>query len=105
MDKVFRAVSDPTWRAILRLLRSSDMSAGEIAQHFPIARSTLSGRFNPLKDARLLVSERRGTMIIYVLVVAVYEEVDGAIVELLGAVAKRAPSGKRRGGDACELAD
>jgi hypothetical protein len=28
------------------------MSTGEIVQHFPIAKSTLSGRFNLLKDAR-----------------------------------------------------
>ena len=44
-------------------------------------------------------------MIIYGLIVSVYEEVDGAIVEYLGAVAKRTPSGKRRRGDACELAN
>jgi hypothetical protein len=44
-------------------------------------------------------------MIIYGLIVSVYEEVDGAIVELLGAVAKRTPSGKRRRGYACELAN
>jgi DNA-binding transcriptional ArsR family regulator len=49
------------------------MSAGEIAQHFPIAKSTLSGRFDLLKDARLLVSERRGTMIICGPNVSVYE--------------------------------
>ena len=35
-------------------------------------------------------------MIIYSLIVSVYEEVDGAIVELLGAVAKRTPSGNWR---------
>ena len=44
-------------------------------------------------------------MIIYGLLVSVYEEMVEAIVELLGAVAKRTSSGKRRRGDACELAD
>ena len=44
-------------------------------------------------------------MIIYGLIVSVYEEVEGAIVELPGAVAKRTPSGKRRRGDAYELAN
>jgi hypothetical protein len=42
-------------------------------------------------------------MIIYGPNVSVYEEMVEAIVELLGAVAKRTPSGKRRRGDAYEL--
>ena len=58
MDKIFRVLSDPTRRAILRLLRSGDMSAGEIAQHFSIAKSTLSGHFNLLEDAQLPITER-----------------------------------------------
>ena len=44
-------------------------------------------------------------MIIYGLIVSVYEEMVEAIVELLGAVAKRTPSGNRRRGDAYELAN
>ncbi len=104
MDKVSRAVSDPAWRVILGSLRSGGMGAGGIARHFPIVESTLSGRFDLLKDARLLVAERRGARIVYGLNVSVYEEVVEAIVELLGAVAKRTPSGKRRRGDACQPA-
>ncbi len=104
MDKVLRAVGDPAWRVILRLLRSGDMGACGIARHFPIVESILSGRFDLLKDARLLVAERRGTMIIYGLNVSVYEGMVEAVMELPGVGAKRPPSGKTRRGDAHEPA-
>ncbi len=84
MDKVFKALGDPTRRGILRLLRSEDMSAGRIAEAFPIAKSTLSGHLNVLKEANLVVTERSGTTITYSLNVGVYEEMVGAVMELLG---------------------
>ena len=37
MDKLFRALNDPTRRAILEQLRRRDMTAGEIADGFPSA--------------------------------------------------------------------
>lgn len=84
MDEVFRALSDPKRREILRLLRSGDMSAGEISDRFPVARSTLSGHLNVLKDAGLVVTERQGTTIMYSLNVAVYEELLATVMNLLG---------------------
>ena len=83
MNEVFRALSDPTRREIIRLLRSGDKSAGEIAQAFPLARSTLSGHFNVLKQAGLIVAEREGTTIIYSLNVSAFEEIVGTVMELL----------------------
>jgi DNA-binding transcriptional ArsR family regulator len=41
MNEVFRALGDPTRREILRLLRRRDMAAGELADRFPLAKSTL----------------------------------------------------------------
>ena len=84
MDVVFRALSDPTRREILRLLRGGDLSAGAIGERFPIARSTMSGHLSVLKDAGLVVTERQGTTIIYSLNVAVYEELLSSIMSLLG---------------------
>ncbi|MDP9454325.1 MAG: ArsR family transcriptional regulator [Actinobacteria bacterium] len=84
MDKVFKALGDPTRRGILRLLRSEEMSAGRIAQEFPVAKSTLSGHLNVLKEANLIVAERNGTTIVYSLNVGVYEEMLGSVMELLG---------------------
>ena len=75
MSDLFDALSDPTRRAILQLLRARDMTAGEIADEFPLAKSTLSGHFNVLKGAGLIVAERRGQRIVYSLNVSALEEV------------------------------
>jgi len=82
MNDVFQALSDPTRREILRLLRQRDMSAGEIANHFPLANSTLSGHFNVLKHSGLIVSERTGTTIVYSLNVSAFDEMLVAVMEL-----------------------
>ena len=83
IDDIFRALSDPTRREILRLLRSRDMTAGEIAERFSLAKSTLSGHFNVLKHAGLIVSERTGTTIVYSLNLAAYEEALAGVMSIL----------------------
>ena len=83
MNEVFRALGDPTRREILRLLKRSDMTAGELAERFPLAKSTLSGHFNVLRHARLIVSERRGTTILYSLNLSAFEEAMSAVLDLL----------------------
>lgn len=60
------------------------MSAGEISARLPIAKSTLSGHLNVLKDANLVIPRRSGTTITYQLNVAAYEEIIAAILNLLG---------------------
>ena len=89
LDEIFRALGDPTRREILRLLRAKDMSAGEIAERFPLARSTLSGHFNVLRHAGLIVSERTGTSIVYSLNLGAYEEAIAAAFSALGVGARR----------------
>jgi ArsR family transcriptional regulator len=86
MKAVFQALSDPTRREVLRLLRERDMTAGEIADRFPLSRSTLSGHFNVLKHAGLIVAEKNGTSILYSLNVSVVEEALAAMLELLAVV-------------------
>ena len=83
MNEVFRALGDPTRRGILRLLKRGDMTAGELAERFPLAKSTLSGHFNVLRHARLIVSERRGTTILYSLNLSAFEEAMAAVLDLL----------------------
>lgn len=80
---VFRALSDPTRRDILRLLGRRDMTAGEIAEHFPLAKSTLSGHFNVLKHAGLIVAERQGTSIVYSLNASAFEDALAMLMGLL----------------------
>ena len=98
---MFRALGDPTRRGILRMLRSEEMSAGRLAEEFPVAKSTLSGHLNVLKEANLVVAERSGTTIVYSLNVGVYEEMLGAVMELLGVGAEE----KEDKGDAYQPAD
>ncbi len=80
---IFHALSDPTRREILRLLGQRDMTAGEIAAHFPLAKSTLSGHFNVLKHVGLIVAERQGTMIVYSLNASAFEEALAVLMGLL----------------------
>lgn len=81
---MFTALADPTRRAILKLLRRRDMTAGEIAERFPLAKSTLSGHFAVLKEAGLIVAERQGTTIFYSANVSAIEEALGVVMALLG---------------------
>jgi ArsR family transcriptional regulator, arsenate/arsenite/antimonite-responsive transcriptional repressor len=85
MNEVFKALSDPTRREILRVLREHERSAGEIADLFPLAKSTLSGHFLVLKAADLIEQEKRGTTIIYRLNTSVFEEVVAHLFDFFGA--------------------
>ena len=59
------------------------MTAGELADRFPLARSTLSGHFKILKHAGLIVAEKNGTSIAYSLNVSVVEQAMAAMLDLL----------------------
>jgi DNA-binding transcriptional ArsR family regulator len=83
LNEVFRALGDPTRREIVRLLRAGDMTAGELAERFPLAPSTLSGHFNVLKHAGLIVVERQGTRLVYSLNVSAAEEALGAFMDMV----------------------
>jgi ArsR family transcriptional regulator len=86
---IFTALADPTRREILKLLRHGDLTAGEIAERFPLAKSTLSGHFAILKDAGLIVAERHGTTIVYSANVSAIEEALGVVMGLLGSRARK----------------
>lgn len=83
-NSVFKALADPGRRRVLRLLGQRSMTAGEIAAHFSLAKSTLSGHFNVLKGAGLIQEERRGSSIVYSLNLSVVEEALAAVMDLLG---------------------
>ena len=84
MNEVFEALAHPVRREILKLLRKRAMSAGELAEHFTIAKPTLSGHFTVLKNADLVRTERQGTTIIYRLNMSVMEEALAAFAALAG---------------------
>lgn len=74
MGDLFEALANPARRQILALLRAKDMTAGEIADHVPLAKSTLSQHFNVLKAADLVRFRREGTTITYSLNASVIED-------------------------------
>ncbi|MCQ9157132.1 autorepressor SdpR family transcription factor [Acidomonas methanolica] len=74
MSDVFKAIADPTRRTILEMLRDREMTAGEIAERFELAKPTLSGHLAVLHAANLVHRERIGTTIIYHLKLSVLEE-------------------------------
>ncbi len=84
MADTFQALASPVRRHILKLLRERDMTAGEIAEHLDVTKPTLSGHFNILKDAKLVVTERSGTTITYSLNLSVAEELITSLYSLLG---------------------
>lgn len=84
MNLVFKALSDPTRRRILQLLRERPMTAGEIATHFDIAKPTLSAHFAVLREADLVEGEKAGTSITYSLKLSVLEDALLSFAETVG---------------------
>lgn len=74
MNDVFKALADPTRRAILEMLRERAMNAGEIANAFTLAKPTLSGHLAVLLAADLVHRERIGTTLVYHLKLSVLED-------------------------------
>jgi DNA-binding transcriptional ArsR family regulator len=74
MSKVFKALSDPTRRRVLQLLREGPMSAGELSDAFDVSKPTMSAHFAVLKEADLVHAEKAGKSVIYHLQLSVLEE-------------------------------
>ena len=74
MNGVFKALSDPTRRQVLHLLREGPKSAGELAEHFPVSKPTMSAHFAVLREAGLVDTARQGTTITYRLRLSVLED-------------------------------
>ena len=82
MQRTYRALSDPTRRKVLQLLREREMTAGELAEHFDSSKPTLSRHFAVLREADLIQGTRSGNNIIYRLNVSVLEEAFLAMMEM-----------------------
>ena len=75
MGDAFKALSDPTRRKILQLLSEGELTAGEIAAHFEMAKPSVSHHLSVLKSAGLVTDERQGQNIVYCLNLTVFQEV------------------------------
>lgn len=74
LNLTFKALADPTRRKIIQLLKYGDLTAGEIAEHFNITKPSISHHLNMLKQASLVIDERRGQNIYYSLNTTVLQE-------------------------------
>ena len=72
--ETFKALSDPTRREILHLLKKGDLSAGEIGEHFDMTGATISHHLAILKSADLILDRREGKYIYYQLNLSVFEQ-------------------------------
>lgn len=96
MEQVFKALADPTRRRILELLRAREMTAGEIAERFTLAKPTLSGHFAILRAADLISAEKKGTTIVYRLNLTVLEEALLGFARVFGFDLTKAPTNRGR---------
>lgn len=90
MNDVFRALSDPTRREILELLRSGPRTSGEIAEKFTTSWATISRHLSVLKDADLILAERNGQHIVYELNTTVFQDVVENLIKWLRPRSKNA---------------
>ena len=75
IQNTMKALSDPIRREILGLLKAGRLSAGEIADKFPVSGAAISKHLSVLKDADLIRDARDGKFIFYELNTSVLEEV------------------------------
>jgi DNA-binding transcriptional ArsR family regulator len=61
----FRAVADPTRRAVLEYLLGRPHGVNELADHFDVSRPAISKHLRILKDARVVRERREGRNRIY----------------------------------------
>jgi DNA-binding transcriptional ArsR family regulator len=75
VNELFKALSDPTRRKILDLLKEKDLTAGEISEQFDMSKPSISQHLKILKSAQLIQDEKKGQFIIYSLNMTVFQEI------------------------------
>jgi DNA-binding transcriptional ArsR family regulator len=72
-SELFKALSDPTRRSILRLLRSRPLTPSDILAKLQVSQPTLSHHLDILKRSGLVDAEREGQFIRYSLNMSVFD--------------------------------
>ena len=84
LQKTLKAIGDPTRREILDILKSGERTAGEIGEHFEATGATISHHLSVLKNAGLIMDEKKGKYIYYDLNMTVFEEILSWITAFTG---------------------
>ena len=84
LHQTLKALSDPVRREILNLLKGGRLSAGDIADRFPVTAAAVSRHLSVLKEADLIRDTREGKFIFYELNASVLEEIMLWITDLKG---------------------
>jgi len=74
LQDTFKALGDKNRREMLRLLRGGAMTAGDIGAHFAMSAATLSHHLSVLRQAELVMDQKKGKYIYYELNASVFEE-------------------------------
>ena len=82
--ETFKALSDPTRREILNLLKSGPLTAGEIVDQFDMTGASISHHLSVLKNAGAIDDEKKGKFIYYYLNSSVLDDVLNWLLSLKG---------------------
>lgn len=84
LQESLKALSDPTRREILRILRKGTRSAGEITEKFDMTGATVSHHLSVLREAKLILQDKRGKYIYYEINTTILDDVLAFFQELKG---------------------
>lgn len=94
MSKIFKALADPTRRAVLQHLQGGPMGAGELAALFDVSKPTMSAHFAVLAEAGLIEADKQGRTITYHLRMSVLEDALLAFAQTFGLNVSRPEAGR-----------
>jgi DNA-binding transcriptional ArsR family regulator len=81
-EHVLKALAEPRRQQILRLVRATPRSVGEIAEQVDITQQAVSQHLQVLKDAGLIAVRQHGTRRLYVIRPDGLESLDQFLAEL-----------------------
>ena len=86
LQETMKALSDPTRREILQLLKNGKVSAGDIDEHFSISNASISRHLSVLKKAELVRDCRCGQYIYYEIDTTVLQDILGWVSQFTSGI-------------------